>query len=139
VSDDAVYRYCAASERGDMDALMSTLAPGVELDSPISGHTTFRGRDDVGFLLVTVYSTLRDLRWTGQVVGDGDLRMVIAEARVGPFGLTDAMAFDLDQEGRISRIRPHLRPWLALTALAVALVPRMMLRHPGALWRARFG
>lgn len=137
MSDDAVSRYCAASERGDVDALMSTLAPEVELVSPISGRMTFRGQGDVGFLLRAVYGTLRDLRWTAPV-GDGDLRLAIAETRVGPFRLTDAMAFDLDQEGRISRIRPHLRPWLALTTFAALLGPKM-LRRPGTLWRALRG
>jgi hypothetical protein len=45
------------------------------------------------------------------------------------------MAFDLDDEGRISRIRPHLRPWLATTLFALLLGPQVA-RHPRVVWRA---
>jgi hypothetical protein len=45
------------------------------------------------------------------------------------------MAFDLADDGRISRIRPHLRPWLATTLFALLLGPQVA-RHPGVVWRA---
>jgi hypothetical protein len=38
--DDAVTRYCAASEANDVDALLATLAPDGALVSPLSGHLT---------------------------------------------------------------------------------------------------
>ncbi len=49
--------------------------------------------------------------------------------------MTDAMVFDLDSEGRIERISPHLRPWLALTVFALILGPKVG-RHPGVVRRA---
>jgi len=49
------------------------------------------------------------------------MRVVIGEAAVGPFKLGDAMALELAEDGRIRRIRPHLRPWPALTLLALKL------------------
>ena len=49
--EEAVARYLAASEAGDIDAVVETLTPDVEVVSPISGRMTFRGRDDVRTLL----------------------------------------------------------------------------------------
>ena len=48
--DDAIARYADASERNDIEALMSACAPDVELVSPISGRMVFRGEDDVRHL-----------------------------------------------------------------------------------------
>ncbi len=66
---------------------------------------------------------------------DGNRGFMIAEARVGPFKIDDAMVFELAPDGRIQRIRPHLRPWVATTWFALVVAPKMA-RHPGVLWRA---
>jgi SnoaL-like domain len=135
--DDAVARYCAASEAGDMAALMETLAPDAEVVSPISGRMVFRGRDDVRLLLGAVYGSLTGLRWT-EAVGDGDVRVVLGDARVAGVRLTDAMVFELAADGRIRRVSPHLRPWLALTLFAAVLGPKVA-RHPAVVRRALRG
>ena len=127
-------RYRAASEANDIDAIMDTLASEIEVVSPISGRMVFRGPDDVRVLLSAVYGGLTDLHWDS-AVGDGSTRVVVGEALVGPVTLGDAMVFELSEDGRIRRIRPHIRPWLALTLLAMKLGPRLG-RHPGVLWRA---
>jgi hypothetical protein len=132
--DDAISRYRAATEANDVDAMMATMAPDVELVSPISGRMVFRGEADVRILLTAVYGTLNDLRWTN-AVGDGASRVALGEARVAGVRMTDAMVFDLDSEGRIQRIAPHLRPWLALTIFALVLGPKVG-RHPGVVRRA---
>lgn len=120
-----------------MEGLVATLAPEVELVSPISGRMVFRGKDDVALLLAAVYGSLKGLRWS-QTVGEGDTRVVTGEARVGPLRMTDAMVFELDPDGRIRKISPHLRPWLALTLLAAVLGPKVG-RHPGVVRRALRG
>ncbi len=132
--DDAISRYLSASEAGDVDGLVETLADDVELVSPISGRMVFRGRDDVELLLRAVYGSLRGLRWSDPI-GDGERRVALAEAKLGPVPLTDAMVFGLAPDGRIRSIGPHLRPWLALTLLAVVLGPKVGMR-PGVVWRA---
>jgi hypothetical protein len=132
--DDAVQRYCAASEAGDIAAVVATLAPDVEVVSPISGRMVFRGLNDARVLLSAVYGSLEGLRWTEQL-GNGERRVVVGEMRVGGVRMTDAMIFELGPDGRIRRISPHLRPWLALTLFAAILGPKMA-RHPGIVRRA---
>ncbi len=117
-----------------MDGLIATLAPGAELISPLSGRLVFRGHDDLRILLSAVYGGMRGLRWHEEV-GDGATRVVLGDGTIGPFKLADAMVCELDGEGRILRIRPYLRPWLAVTFLALRLAPRIG-RHPGVILRA---
>jgi hypothetical protein len=88
--NDALARYCTASEIGDIDGLMDTLGPDVEVVSPISGRMTFRGQDDVRVLLTAVYTSLTGLRWPHRI-GDSDVRVVLSDARVGAVRMTDAM------------------------------------------------
>src|ERR1700753_2830099 len=107
--DDAIAVYREASEANDIDRLLDVLAPDAEVISPISGHMIFRGTRDLRVLFGAVYSTTRSMRWTDEI-GDGAARVVIGEFKVGPLRMTDAMAFDLAPDGRIRRIRPHLRP-----------------------------
>jgi ketosteroid isomerase-like protein len=132
--EDAVARYLAASEAGDIDEVMETLAPDVEVVSPISGRMTFRGQDDVKAVLTAVYGSLGDLRWREQL-GHRAHRVALGDMRIGPVPMTDAMVFELAPDGRIRRIRPHLRPWLALTLFAAALAAKMVSR-PGVMVRA---
>jgi hypothetical protein len=136
--DDAIARYRSASEAGDIAGIMATLAADVELVSPISGRMVFRGGDDVELLIRGVYGgTLKDLRWTDEL-GEGPRRVLVGEARLLGVRLTDAMVFDLAADGRIRRIGPHLRPWLALTLFALILGPKVA-RRPGAVLRALRG
>jgi hypothetical protein len=131
---DAVAQYRTASEANDIDALMDTLALDAELVSPISGRMVFRGREDLRILLGAVYATVKRLKWTEEL-GDGRDRAVIGECFVGPLRLGDVMIIELGDDGQIKRVRPHLRPWLALTLFAVALGPKVA-RHPGVVLRA---
>ena len=70
----------------------------------------------------------------GELVG-GAVRVVTGECRIGPLKLGDAMVMELAAEGRIQRVGPHLRPWLALTLFALRLGPSKLARHPGVLVR----
>jgi hypothetical protein len=135
--DDAVSRYRAASEAGDIDGIIATLTPDVELVSPISGRMVFRGEGDVRLLLRAVYGSLKGLRWTDSI-GEGERRVIVGEARLLGVRLTDAMVFDLAPDGRIRRVGPHIRPWLALTLFALALGPKVGVR-PAVVWRALRG
>jgi hypothetical protein len=135
--ENAIATYRAASETNDIEALLGVLAPDVELISPLSGTLVFRGREDLRVLLGAVCGGMRELHWTEEV-GEGSTRVVLGEGRIGPFKLADAMVCELDEEGRIRRIRPYLRPWLGLTVLALVLGPRIAMR-PGVILRAMRG
>jgi hypothetical protein len=76
------------------------------------------------------------LRWREEV-GDGATRVVLGDGMIGPLKLSDAMVCELDAEGQIRRIRPYLRPWLALTFLALRLAPKMSRHLPVMLRAAR--
>jgi hypothetical protein len=132
--DDAVARYRSASEANDIDALMATLSPDMELLSPIGRRFVFRGERDLRVLLGAVYGTIKRLRWREEV-GDGSLRVVLGDCTIGPLWLGDAMVCELDEDGRIRRVTPHLRPWLALSLFALAIGPKMI-GHPGVIIRA---
>jgi hypothetical protein len=132
--EDAVARYRAATEANDIGGVVDTLAPDAELVSPLSGRMVFSGHDDLRVLLTAVYGSLTGLRWREEV-GDSTLRVVTGDAWVGRLKLGDAMVLELAEDGRIQRIRPHLRPWLALTLFALRLGPKVV-RHPGLVRRA---
>ena len=132
---ETVSRYRTASEAGDLAGMVATLTPDVELVSPISGRLVFRGVADVRTVLAAVLASIRGMHWTRETAGDG-IRVVYGEARVAGLRLTDAMVLELSDDGRIRRITPHLRPWLALTALALHLGIRLA-RHPMLFRRAR--
>src|SRR5690242_1200048 len=102
---------------------MEATTADVEVVSPISGRMVFRGEKDVELLLRAVYGSLRGLKWK-ESFGDGSHRVVYGEARLLGVRMTDAMVFELAEDGRIRRISPHLRPWLALTLFAIVLGPK---------------
>ncbi|WP_222844571.1 nuclear transport factor 2 family protein [Saccharomonospora sp. CUA-673] len=111
---DYVAEYRAASESGDIDRVVDALAPDAELVSPLSARMVFRGRDDLRVLLGAIYGLLGDLRWD-QEFGDERTRVVVGSTKLGPLPLDDVMVLELADDGRIARIRPHLRPWLTTT------------------------
>jgi len=131
---DAVATFCAAAQTNDVDAMVDALSPDVELPSPLFGRMIFRGTNDLRILLGAVFGGLRGLRWQ-EFIGDGQIRVAVSEARVAGLRINDAMVIELDDAGRIARIRPHLRPWLATTAFALRLGPKLAL-HPGVITRA---
>jgi ketosteroid isomerase-like protein len=135
--NEAVARYRAASEANDIDGVMAALTADVEVVSPISGRMVFRGADDVRILFKAVYGSLRGLRWQDEL-SDGRICVITGETKIGPVRMTDAMVLELADDGRISCVRPHLRPWLALTLFAMILGPKVGI-HPGVVFRALRG
>jgi hypothetical protein len=131
---DAVAVFCDATRTNDVDKMVTALAPDAELVSPLSGRMVFRGRDDLRVLLGAVYGGLSDVVWR-EVIGDGATRVAVSDSRIAGVTITDAMVLELDDAGLIVRMRPHLRPWLAITLFALLLGPKIA-RHPGVLRRA---
>ncbi|MFE1594846.1 nuclear transport factor 2 family protein [Nocardia sp. NPDC058705] len=134
VATDTVARFRRATTASDIPAILDTLTEDAELVSPLSGRLVFRGHADLTPLLTLIYRPRSHLRWT-DTLGTGNTRVLLGEAKAGPFPLTEAMVLTLTPNGRIHRLSPHLRPWLALTAVAIYLGPNL-LRYPGAIRRA---
>jgi SnoaL-like domain len=133
-TDHAVATFLEATRTNDVNRIVSALAPDAELLSPLSGHMVFRGRDDLRVLLGAVYGGLSNLTWR-EVIGEGTTRVAVSDAGIAGVTITDAMVLELNDDGLIVRIRPHLRPWLAITLFALLLGPKIA-RHPGVLRRA---
>jgi SnoaL-like domain len=133
-TDDAVATFLEATRTNDVDGIISTLAPDAELLSPLVARMVFHGHDDLRVLLGAVYGGLSNLVWH-DVIGDGPTRVAVSDARIAGMTITDAMVLELDDTGLILRMRPHLRPWLAITLFALLLGPKIA-RHPGVLARA---
>ncbi|QIS08694.1 nuclear transport factor 2 family protein [Nocardia arthritidis] len=131
---DVVAAFCAAARHNDVDGMVAALAPDAELISPLSSRIVIRGRDDLRIALGVIYGSLTDLRWT-EFIGSGSTRVAVSEAGIGRFGITDAMIIELAEDGRIRRIRPHLRPWLGTTVFALLGAAKLG-RYPGLMRRA---
>ncbi|MFD3703230.1 nuclear transport factor 2 family protein [Nocardia sp. NPDC058658] len=131
---DTVARFRRATTDSDIPAILDTLTEDAELISPLSGRLVFRGHTDLTPLLTLIYRPRSHLRWT-DTLGTGPTRVLLGEAKAGPFRMTEALVLTLTPTGRIHRLSPHLRPWPALTAVAIYLGPSL-LRYPGAIRRA---
>jgi hypothetical protein len=117
-----------------MDALAATFAPGVELPSPLFRSFRFRGAGYVRTVVGEVYGLLDELDWEGPI-GSGLSRVAVTHGRFAGLRIDDAMLFDLDWQGRIVRIRPHLRPLFATLVFALLLGFRVA-RRPDVVLRA---
>ena len=106
-----------------MEAMAAAFAGDVELPSPLVGRMTFKG-DDVRGILTAVYSTVGGVHWDAPV-GEGVTRLAVAHTTVLGMRIDDAMIFELDEQGRIRRIRPHLRPLAATVLFALAVGARV--------------
>lgn len=129
-----VTAFCGASEKYDVDGMVATLAPDAELVSPLSGRMVFRGRDDLRVLLAVTYGSLSALKWT-DALGDDAVSVAVSEGKIAGIRFTDAMVFELDEAGQIRRLRPHLRPLLAVIMFAAVLGPKLI-RRWGVVRRA---
>jgi limonene-1,2-epoxide hydrolase len=131
---DVIGRFCAATEAGDIDAVIETLASDAELVSPLAGRAVFRGHDDLRALFSALLPTLSGLTWRHQVSNAGTT-VAVADARVMGVRIGDAVVIEEDIDGHIRRLTPHVRPWLGLTLLATVLGPKLA-RHPAVIRRA---
>jgi hypothetical protein len=131
---DAVDRFCAASVTNDVDGMISALAPDAELVSPMFARMVVRGHDDLRVVLEVVFGGLRNLQWR-EFIGDGQTRVAVGDARIFGLRIYDAMVIDLDDAGRIRRLRLHLRGWLPITVRTLEVGLKLS-RYPGLFGRA---
>jgi hypothetical protein len=123
----------AAVEERDLVALRDSLAPDVELRSPISSRIRFQGRDQVAGLLGNVLEVLDGLHYTAQI-GAGSEWTLVFRARVRGQELEGADVIRLDSDGLVREIVVFIRPLHGIAALSAELGPRLV--RPGGRARA---
>lgn len=133
-TNDAVARFCAASVTNDVDGMMTALAPDAELVSPMFARMVVRGHDDLRVVLEVVFGGLRNLHWQ-EFIGDAQTRVAVGDARIFGLRIYDAMVIDLDDAGRIRRLRQHLRGWLPVTVRMLEVGLKLG-RYPRLVGRA---
>jgi SnoaL-like protein len=119
-------RFRSAIERRDHAAVVSLLAPGVVLHSPIIGSAAFEGRQAVGDVLGAVLATFEDIRYTAEgEAEDGELEVLVFRARVRRVDIETVDLVRVDGEGLITEFTVVIRPMAGLAAVAVALGPHI--------------
>lgn len=124
----AARRFCAAMEAGDAFGAVEALSPDAVLHSPITLGIDFRGRDQLRELFEDVLAVVSEPRYTEEV-GDGDVRVIVGEGRVGSQRLHETILVRLDDAGLIRELTLYIRPLPGLASLAAALGPRVAGRH----------
>ena len=123
-SFSGTHPFRAASESGDVDALLAKLAPDVVLHSPV----TFRpyvGREAVGGLLRLVSETFDYWRCVDEIHGPDGVTAFVFDARVGDRELQGLDLLRLDGDGLIIDLTVMIRPLSGLVALAQAIGPKV--------------
>src|SRR5205085_12262958 len=119
----AASEFRAAIERGDVDAMLATLADDVLLHSPVS-FKPFEGKAAVSELLRIIVSVFEDFRYTDELPGD-DVHGLIFRARVGEREVEGLDLIRPGPEGRIADFTVMVRPLTAVVALAEAVGPQL--------------
>jgi hypothetical protein len=83
-------------------------------------------------LLEVVYTTLSDIRYTGDV-GDERTRALFMAANIGRQPLEEAMHLTLNEDGQIAELKLFVRPLPGLATMAAALGPKITARRHGPL------
>lgn len=117
-------RYREAVEAGDVEDLLTTLAPDVVLHSPITMRTRFRGHDEMRALMRAVFASIDAIHYF-EDIGDAATRALFYRARVGRQDVEEATLVRLDRNALIAEIRLWLRPLPGLTAVMGRIGPEL--------------
>jgi hypothetical protein len=114
----------AAGERADLAAFLETLAPNVEVRSPISFRTRFDGLDDVAPLMRAAFDVIHDIDYF-EDVGTSSTRALFYRARIGGQPVEGVILVRLDERAKVVEMTLFFRPLPGLTALTARLTPRL--------------
>lgn len=127
---NAVDRFRAAAEGGELTALGELLTKDVRLNSPVK-FTPFEGRAMVLGLLGVLIRTFEDFRYVGRFDGaaesgpdgaDGPAGVLVFRTTVRGKQVHGMDLLHLDEEGRIKEITVMVRPLSAVTAVGEAVL-----------------
>lgn len=132
MSDDpavlARRRLRAAMEARDHAAVVSLLAPGIVLHSPIIGMSHFRGRDSVADLYEAIIEGFADYRYIAEMEGDGQQLLMFTGTLRGK-RLDGVDALRVDDEGLITEMTVMIRPLAGVIAFLVEIGPLVARRR----------
>jgi hypothetical protein len=112
-----------AVEARDHPAMVGTLAPDVQFNSPVA-FRPFEGRDAVGQVLGAVMGTFEDFRYTDELEG-ATAHALVFQARVGDKEIQGIDLLRFDGNGQIRDFTVLVRPLSAMIALAQAMGPKV--------------
>jgi len=120
-----------AMQAKDVPRIVACLSPAIELRSPISRRVAFRGHDQVREVLEVVYAAIGAVEVT-EVVGDGDLRVLLVRSSVAGHPLDETMVVRLDEDGRVAHLTLYVRAMPQLVTFAAAIGPPLARRRSRA-------
>ena len=115
-----------AIERGNLAALLQTLAPDVVFHSPIV-YQDYQGRDALAPLLAAVMETFRDFRYVDEFDAP-DGKVLRFRARIGDRDLEGVDILTFDAAGLVRDFTVMVRPYSGATALRDAMAARLARR-----------
>jgi hypothetical protein len=137
VADDpgviAMQRLRAAMEARDHAAVVSLLAPGVVLNSPIIGRAAFEGRQAASELYSAIIEGFADFRYTREMTGDGE-QLLAFEGTLRGTRLEGVDIIRVDEDGLIAEMTVMIRPLAGVIAFLVEIGPLVARRQ--SRWRS---
>lgn len=121
VGDSGAFR--RAIERGDLPALLQTLAPDVVFHSPIV-YQDYQGRDALAPLLAAVMETFSDFRYVDEFDAPAG-KVLRFRARIGDRDLEGVDIVTFDAAGLVRDFTVMVRPYSGATALRGAMAARL--------------
>jgi hypothetical protein len=118
----------AAGENGDATAAAATLAPDVQVISPLTASFRFHGPAQVMDMLASAFEVIHDIRFHTEV-GDGQVWALFYHARAGREAVEEAQLIRLDEQDRIRELTLFGRPLPALTTVMAGIGPRLLRRQ----------
>ena len=118
-----------AVEAKDLTALAALLADDVVFSSPVSFHS-YRGREQVGWILATVATVFEDFVYVDELE-NGAHSMLRFRARIGERAAEGVDLIEQDEHGAIRALTVMIRPLSALQALAEAMAARFAKKTEG--------
>lgn len=120
-SDVGAFRQ--AIERGDLPALLQTLAPDVVFHSPIV-FQDYSGRDGVAPLLAAVMEVFRDFQYVDEFDAPNG-KVLRFSTKVGERELEGVDILLFDDAGLVRDFTVMVRPYSAATALREAMAAKL--------------
>jgi hypothetical protein len=117
-----------AGENGDAAAAAATLAPDVEVISPLTASFRFHGPGQVTDMLASAFEVIHGIRYHTEV-GDDRVWALFYHARAGREPLEEAQLIRLDDQDRIRELTLFGRPLPALTTVLAGIGPPLLRRQ----------